>query len=776
MSDTIEPNKVITSDMDENNQQTTNMQPQPLYLTQQVNAFYQFLYLCMMEWRQLCSVSMDDVEGRNKLAVPEYVKKVDTTRYRAFLDYWSYRLYQEFGIKRRILRYGPSDTTITEDNSSQANDNEEPEVKEETSQDSDKLEVKDSDESDLATFYGKSSSILVQFFYDKALRGYDKCHPITQLCRHMVFDMESMRIVSLGVTKAFDFDWVANGITSGNTKPDAPCAFRLEEFLEGTMVVYNPTLETYGQQSLSKYVDADEAEEQAREDNMTRVSNNKDTIPSTDTATTTTTTTDTATTTTDTATTTTDTATTTTDTATTTTDTATTTTDTASGDGGDGGDGGDDTSGTQIKKRHLGVSTRKKLGTSYFNNPGKTFGDMFGENNKLAKVDLELWPEEFLKSHCFVFNVEHSENRIVNPEPNNCNTLVAIYKLCDPSITNNLPSAKSLVTAFMKEDPLKYTTDPDVQSRLNVLWNGLCTYGAACIYQIPVQFMEKYVSNMLGDINMPIISKQVAFCDESMLKTKTKAWEIINEQSKYQPGIMIYDTLRGIRTKIRNPKYSQLLDLKGNVSITVSEMNRRNLFKLYWRLRQSNDGRIGKFLKEFDTADNVYKNIFDWFKLSIHTMTENLYLEYLGVFVKHTKPAREIPYEFKPLCGELHKTYMENRHPTTRFVVMNFVNNMPYFQVYWRLFGLKDGVMTEHQLQNATELAKTKEVHKTITYPQNTYVTKLVNNNFTVDHKPVEKMAFTPVNVDNISRMTTYRGRGSGRGRGRGSGRGRGTS
>lgn len=641
----------------------------PPILTQQIGQFYQFMFTCMMEWRQLCSIPHENTEAREALSIPDKLKNIDTSRYRAFLDYWSYRLYQEYGIKRRIHKYGDNDTLIEEkDNETEDN------VVEVDKEENKKAE-------DLYKFYGKSSKLLVQFFYDKSLRGYDKHKPITQLCRHMVFDMASLRIVSIGVTKSFDYDFMLDNIMGAAANPEVLCPVRLEEFLEGTMVVYNPTLEAFGQQSLAKHMDAEEIEDQSKEDNFTKNT-------STDNITT-------------------------------------------------------DTENKEVvvkNKKDLGFSTRRKLGTSYFNNPGMTFADMFKANNVESGVDMDKWPEDFKKSHCFVFNVEHNENRIINPKPNNCNTLVALYKLVDPSVSCGFPSPTSLITSFMAEDPMVFTSDQVVQQRLGVLAQGLWSYGTSTIHQIPQQNIVEYVKMALqtpdNEIVLPKCCQFLTNSTAVKADIKKLGSEFIKGQNKYQPGVMIYDMITGARCKIRNEEYSKLLDLKGNLPITVNEQNRRNLFKLFWKLRQRQDKSIQVFLKEFDNENHIYKNIFNWFTQSVHAMTNNLYLEYMAVFVEKVKHAREIPYEFKPLCGELHKAYLANRKPTTPNEVIKFVNGMPYFQVYWRLFGLhNDGVLeypstaqdTSAKLKQHHKLAQNKPVNNKYGNKHNKYKTRMVN-------------------------------------------------
>ena len=155
---------------------------------------------------------------------------------------------------------------------------------------------------------------------------------------------------------------------------------------------------------------------------------------------------------------------------------------------------------------------------------------------------------------------------------------------------------------------------------------------------------------------------------------------------EYCPGVMIKAD-GGIRTKVRNPKYTELLTLKGNTPISIHSQNKKNLFKLFWELRQAGPEHIAKFLDVFDTSAKHYTFIFDWYKNCTHQMTQNLYMEYMTVFVEKKRHASTIPYEFKPLIGELHKLYNATKQPTTKSRVIEFVNGMKWHQVYWRIFG-----------------------------------------------------------------------------------------
>lgn len=68
--------------------------------------------------------------------------------------------------------------------------------------------------------------------YNKTHQKYDRTSEVTKLCRHLVLDMNCMRIVSLGVEKSVPFE--EEGLSYANLE--------VSELLPGTMIIYNPSL------------------------------------------------------------------------------------------------------------------------------------------------------------------------------------------------------------------------------------------------------------------------------------------------------------------------------------------------------------------------------------------------------------------------------------------------------------------------------------------------------------------------------------------------------
>lgn len=527
------------------------------YFDYQVGQFYGHLFKSLTEWNEI-------YHGRvNESWSPE-MQTVAARNWNSFADYWTYALYRDCGVKRRYHCYG-EDLVITDDDTGKY----------------------------LSKFFGKSRGLLIQLFYDKSLPGYNKSNPVTQLCRHLVFDMNSMSIISLGVSKALTNDMfdVMVGCNPHVEESNNKVPVTVEEFLEGTMVVYNPRLAAFKMSAVSKQHEDDEC-----------VS-------------------------------------------------------------------------PKTEAKSWTVSTRKALGTSFFNNPGKTFQDMFDENMIAQGINMASLGDDYAQSHVFVFNTEHIENRIIHPTPKNRNTLVAAYKLnCEEYMSGD--KVTGLITSLFNSTPNTESVALFCELYTRLVSKQLTIVN---LTQAQAELREHGITM----ITVPQTLCQLSFT--SIEKAHGIA-AFIAGMDEYCPGVMIKAD-GGIRTKVRNPKYTELLTLKGNTPISIHSQNKKNLFKLFWELRQSGPENITKFLGVFDTDAKHYTFIFDWYKNCTHQMTQNLYMEYMTVFVEKKRHASTIPYEFKPLIGELHKLYNATKQPTTKSRVIEFVNGMKWHQVYWRIFG-----------------------------------------------------------------------------------------
>lgn len=522
------------------------------HLQSQIMDFYKFLFTCMVEWNRFRQVE-DTSQGEFSNIKPK-------KKFRSFIDYWSYRLYGDFGLKRRIFKYGDDlDETVSD------------------------LEK---------AFYGGSRHLLMQFFYDKSIPSYGKEKSISQLCRHLVFDINSMSIVSLGITKSIDQDIFKEELKVGD-KVD------IEEFLEGTMIIYNPRLALFNK----------EVQENEKVEEDIDVVGHKEFVS------------------------------------------------------------------RPRRKRQFQISTRRSMGTSYFNNPGFSFQDMWNDTNELNKNDFSALPLDTWKQYGLVFTLQHPENRIVSPDIEKRNILVGSYKFRDTE------ESVSKFNAIFSD--IANLGDNEVRSKLETDFLGMVE---GMVEVVPISIMKSQLKDVGINVDIPSVLGNIEFVSREDFDNKVSVF--IEKCEQFDIGVILRHSGSGKRSKVRNTDYTELMELKGCGPITVSDKNKKQLFKVYWKLRQRKDKSIKKFLQIFDNEERVYTNIFDWYKNCIHDLTHKLFVEYLNAFVDKKKERADITFEFKPLCGELHKLYMNSREPTTKEKVIQFINNLPFHQVYWRIFGL----------------------------------------------------------------------------------------
>lgn len=525
--------------------------PTVSHFNRQIDAFYQQLY-----------------KELTIFISAETPTKSDGSAYRNFLEYWTYTLFRDYGIKRKIHKYGETSESEYETD----------------------LERK---------IFGDNKKLLIQFYYNKGSKSYDKTKLITQLCRHMLFDFASFSIVSLGVTKSVELETMFNSIPAITDEGHRNLV--IEEFREGTMLVYNPSLNQFNYKIIQRDVD-------------------------------------------------------------------------------------EETENSERQIRHFETSTRRKIGTSYFNNPGMTFQQMFYDNNSSNNLNWDIIPNVIKEKYCFVFNVEHNENRIVSPFTINRNTLVAVYQL--KKRKDNL----SILTDLIRNDEISDDNE-FMKLRQDV------------ITEIPPFMISQLFQSTYGQtVNIP---KVISPFQGTYKDLQRYTSNIISQQGKYDIGIVVKDMYSGLRSKVRNPSYSFLLELKGHLPMSLNEANNANLFRLWWRLK--NTRKIKKFLSVFETKSGEYEKLFRSYYDKLIAMTQNLFDVYQSVFLRHEMHARDIEYKFKPMCGDLHKAYMAEQRGRTKKDVVEYINSREWFQIYWRLFGLSTPDNSDDEvesLSNSTDEIK----------------------------------------------------------------------
>lgn len=464
-------------------------------------------------------------------------------------------------------------------------------------------------------------------FYAKNLKGYKANETITMLCRHMMLDMRNMRIISLGIPKAM----------------------KLEEFVKK----YNINMDDASTNFTNVY-------EPEAENNLVKVSKHRiykfpeGTMitynPSlkkfnVDMA-------------------------------------------NVSVDNDDDNEEGD----KEVKENLEAIqqnldkqftqlfqySTRKVVGTGRFSST-KTFMEMFNENNAIANTNLDNIPDEIMNNKVLVFNIEHPENRIISTQVRNFNTLCGVFEFKSEELAME-----------------QYNTIMNIAvENTEAVRNGFQTLGTNMITQVHVSTFKKQVLDYGVNLHLPEVIKsfEVKNADGNVETinsedlTFNQLVNIVNNRPKEFQGYIIYG-MSGERTKIMNNKYKELKILKGNKPIVLEQWNTKNLFYLYWRLMKLQ--LIPQFIAEFDeTGGWSYNQLFYWFASVARGYAINLFKVYHNSFVKKTFDKHNIPYSMKPMCGDLHSMYRNNKMPVSPTMVEQYIFEQPAGKVFWRLFSGK---------------------------------------------------------------------------------------
>ncbi len=500
-------------------------------------------------------------------------------------------------------------------------------------------------------------------FYNKDAKGYKPNENITMLCRHMILDCKIMRIISIGIPKAINFneftkiydininDASSNVSGSSDASVDTQTCvktakYQIFKFPEGTMITYNPSLKKLNI-NIQTEDNKDDLETINNEEGAQEILNNID----------------------------------------------------------------------EIKKniniqfnQMLQYSTRKVIGTSSFGS-SKTFLEMFNENNTIANTNLHNIPDEMIQDIVLVFNIEHPDNHIIASNSRNYNTLCGVFKFkSELQSTNEYELIKNIDITNLEKD-LEHNLEHNLEQVLELIKNSFIQLGTNMITHIPVRDFKQSLDNANLDINLHIVEEIKKFENKTIVSTNNtlsplcvnitetikiieidelslqELIDIVNNKPKTFQGYIIYGT-NGERTKIMNSKYKELKLLKGNKPIVLEQQNTKNLYYLYWRLMKLQ--LIPKFINEFDETGTLgYRQLFFWFANITREYSKNLFIVYHNSFVKRTFVKYNIPYSMKPLCGDLHNLYKQNKIPISQVMVEQYIFTHTAGKLFWRLFSGK---------------------------------------------------------------------------------------
>ena len=260
------------------------------------------------------------------------------------------------------------------------------------------------------------------------------------------------------------------------------------------------------------------------------------------------------------------------------------------------------------------ISTRNNVGanTSFFySKPTKTFRDMFLEAVKANNLDLD----KLNKVYNFSFVLQHPENRIVIPVKTLQLYLVSAYSIHHDS-----------------DDCIEI-----VNHKLSVI---------------------KEFKWMNTTIKFP---KVYSFKEYSELIDKYSSLDTPYEIM----GVVIKNENTFERTKLRNPVYEEIKELRGN---------QPKLQYQYICLRK--EGKVKDYLKYY----KEHKAPFNDFKKIIHNFTSSLLNNYISCYVKKEKQLLEFPQQYRTHMFNMHQTYikdlMEKKLYINKAFVINYINNL----------------------------------------------------------------------------------------------------
>ena len=259
------------------------------------------------------------------------------------------------------------------------------------------------------------------------------------------------------------------------------------------------------------------------------------------------------------------------------------------------------------------ISTRNTVGavSSFYKSPNsKTFRTMFLEAAANNKLDLDILHKNF----CYSFVLQHPENRIVVPFKTPQLYLISMY-IIDNSDTNNIK-----VYSVDKSNFLNLHSNTTIKIPTVYNWN---TYA---------DLIDKYAS-------------------------MNTSYDVL--------GVVVYNNETGERTKIRNPVYEEVRQLRGN---------QPKLQYQYLCLRK--EGKVGDFLKYYPENKKEFSN----FRDQLHLFTNTLFTNYISCYIKKEKPLLEFSEQYRTHMFNIHKQYLddlkEKKMYVTNSVVIKYVNNI----------------------------------------------------------------------------------------------------
>ena len=290
------------------------------------------------------------------------------------------------------------------------------------------------------------------------------------------------------------------------------------------------------------------------------------------------------------------------------------------------------------------IATRNTVSanTRFFVEPlnplkNKTFREYFVD--ALNECNLKL--DKLNKNCCYSFVLQHPEYRIVVPITHPKLYLVAVYSI----VYKKEPTTGQDVLAEPGAEP---GTEPETTE----------TTEAIDVITHDINEVKKYD----WDGVMIHFPESIPFTCYEQLKAEYAS----GNTRYYVKGVVIKNTQTGERTKIRNPIYEEIKNLRGN-----------SIHKLqYQYLCLRRQGKVTDYLKYYPED----KNTFTLYKKQLHTFTTTLLSNYIDCYIRKNNALKNYNPNFRTHMYNIHQQYMnELRHKkgyVNKSYVITYVNNL----------------------------------------------------------------------------------------------------
>ena len=284
------------------------------------------------------------------------------------------------------------------------------------------------------------------------------------------------------------------------------------------------------------------------------------------------------------------------------------------------------------------ISTRNTVGGDVTFHSNKTFKTLFLEVCTSNGLNISLMDPRY--SYSFV--LQHKENRLVVPINRDNLYLINVYDII-------------------------YTTDDIVVHELNMEEVKLWPFWK----NNNIKFVSKYEFNTYSELIEKYASRNTPY-------------DIM--------GVVIRNTETGERTKIRNPIYEEVKQLRGN---------QPKLLYQYLCLRKQ--GKVHEFLTYYPEM----KDKLSQFRDRVHMFSDNLHKNYVECYVKKANPLNTYSSQYKTHMYNLHQHFISNLLPIKQFInkteVIKYVNELhPSLLMHSLNYNLRKKIIDE--LKNEVDL------------------------------------------------------------------------